>query len=235
MNGSSRKTAAGASWLTVMLLVMSAGPGYAQATSGSVAPIEKYLMDRDAEIALARSAAPETISKDAEVLVLGRQGYETAVKGSNGFVCLVERGWAVGFDDPEFGSLTIRAPECHNAASAKTNVPLTLKRTEMVLAGMSKEQMRAGLNAAYAEGKLTTPVGGEICYMMSKGQVLNAAAGHWHPHLMFFVPLTEGTTWGANVAGSPVMGLSDKDNRVTTFVVKVGAWSDGTVASLEAH
>jgi hypothetical protein len=228
MNAWMRETATGAALLTA---VMIAGPAYAQATSGGIQPIEKYLMDRDAEIALARSAAPETISRNAEILVLGRHGYETAVKGSNGFVCMVERGWAVGYDDPEFGSLAIRAPECHNAASAKTNIPLNLKRTDMVLAGMSKEQMRAGLNAAYAKGELTTPVGGGVCYMMSKGQVLNSAVGHWHPHLMFFVPLTDDATWGANMAGSPVMAISDKDDRVTTFVVKVDAWSDGTPAA----
>src|SRR6202167_5713508 len=64
----------------------------------SMAPLDQYLMDRDAEIAMARSAAPEAISRDAEVLVLGRHGYETAVKGKNGFVCVVERGWMSPFD-----------------------------------------------------------------------------------------------------------------------------------------
>jgi hypothetical protein len=64
-----------------------------------MAPIEQYLMtDRDAEIALARSSAPESISRDAEVLVLGRHGFETAVKGKNGFVCIVGRSnFFVGF------------------------------------------------------------------------------------------------------------------------------------------
>src|SRR5271155_3351643 len=45
----------------------------------SMAPLEQYLMpDRNEEIKLARSAAPDSISGDAEVLVLGRHGYETA-------------------------------------------------------------------------------------------------------------------------------------------------------------
>ncbi len=58
------------------------------------APLEQYLIaDRAAEIALARSAAPAAVSDGAEVLVLGRDGYTTAVKGDNGFVCLVERSW----------------------------------------------------------------------------------------------------------------------------------------------
>ena len=36
----------------------------------AMAPIEQYRMDRDAEIALARSAAPASISKDASVMVM---------------------------------------------------------------------------------------------------------------------------------------------------------------------
>src|SRR6202789_2959103 len=60
----------------------------------NMAPLDQYLMsDKNAEIALARSAAPDSISKDADILVLGRRGYETAVKGQNGFVCVVERSW----------------------------------------------------------------------------------------------------------------------------------------------
>ncbi|SRR5260370_8441672 len=42
-----------------------------------MAPVDQYLMERDAEILLARSAAPDSISSDATILVLGRQGYET--------------------------------------------------------------------------------------------------------------------------------------------------------------
>src|SRR6202047_2067997 len=82
----------------------------------SMAPIEQYLItDRDTEIALARSAAPEAISRDADVLVLGRHGYETAIKGKNGFVCFVQRSWAAGPDDPEFWNPKLRAPICINA------------------------------------------------------------------------------------------------------------------------
>jgi hypothetical protein len=67
-----------------------------------MAPVEQYLMERNAEILLARSAAPDSISSDATILVLGRQGYETAVRGKNGFVCMVERSWMAAFDSPEF-------------------------------------------------------------------------------------------------------------------------------------
>jgi hypothetical protein len=59
-----------------------------------MAPLEEYLMPKDAEIALARSAAPASIADGATVMVLGRQGYTTAVQGTNGFLCYVERSWA---------------------------------------------------------------------------------------------------------------------------------------------
>jgi hypothetical protein len=101
----------------------------------SMAPLDQYLMtDRNAEIALARSAAPASISSDAKVLVLGRHGYETAVKGKNGFVCVVERSWMAPFDDPEFWNPRIRGPICLNPAAARSILPITLKRTELVLA-----------------------------------------------------------------------------------------------------
>src|SRR6202522_1210144 len=103
----------------------------------SMAPLDQYLMDRDAEIAMARSAAPEAISRDAEVLVLGRHGYETAVKGKNGFVCVVERGWMSPFDDPEFLNPDQRLPLCLNPPAVRTHLLLTLKTTELTFAGLS--------------------------------------------------------------------------------------------------
>src|ERR1700676_1938205 len=104
----------------------------------SMAPIEQYLMDRTAEIALARSAAPDAISRDATVLVLGRRGYETAVEGKNGWVCMVGRGWGALFDWPEFWSPKIRAADCLNPPAARSLLPFAYKRTELLLAGHSK-------------------------------------------------------------------------------------------------
>src|SRR5215468_3572192 len=99
-----------------------------------MAPVEQYrIASREDEIALARSAAPPSISADAEVLVLGSRGYETAVKGKNGFVCFVERSWAAGFDDPEFWNPKLRKPNCFNATAARTELPQYLERTEWVL------------------------------------------------------------------------------------------------------
>src|SRR5216684_7968051 len=128
--------------LVVMLGV--AGQGQAQdakAPYPNMAPLDQYLMERNAEMALARSAAPESISRDAEVMVLGRHGYETALKGKNGFVCMVWRSWAAGIDDPEFWNAKLRAPICFNPPAARFTVPLTVKKTELLLAGRSRTQM----------------------------------------------------------------------------------------------
>src|SRR5215472_10019524 len=105
----------------------------------SMAPLEQYLMDRNDEIALARSAAPPSIAKDATILVFGKDGYEIAVKGTNGFVCNVDRSWMDRFDNsPEFWNPKRRGPVCYNPQAAKTLVPLVMIRTRLALAGKSK-------------------------------------------------------------------------------------------------
>src|ERR1700721_4157070 len=106
-------------------------------TYTNMCPLDQYLMgDRNAEIALALSAAPESISRDAEVMVLGRHGYETVVKGKNGFMCIVERSWMAPFDDPEFLNPDQRLPLCLNPPAVRSHLPLTFKTTELALAGL---------------------------------------------------------------------------------------------------
>ena len=115
----------------------------------SMAPLDQYMIaDRNAEIALARSAAPESISRDAEVLVLGRHGYMSAVRGKNGFVCVVQRSWTAGIDDPDFWNPKLRAPICFNSSAARSYLPQTIRKTELILAGQSKTQMFEDIKAA---------------------------------------------------------------------------------------
>jgi hypothetical protein len=202
----------------------------------SMAPLDQYLMEKNAEIALARSAAPESISQDAEVMVLGRHGYETAVKGKNGFVCLVWRSWASGIDDPGFWNPKLRGPACLNPPAARFNVPLTIKRTELVLAGRSQTQMFADISTALDKKELPALEPGAMCYMLSKQAYLNDGDPHWHPHLMFFVPLMEPATWGTGLPGSPVvMAFTDTPERHTVFLIPVAKWSDGTAAPVDEH
>ena len=203
-------------------------------TYPSMASIEQYLMpDRDAEIALARSAAPESISNDAKVLVLEWRGYETAVEGKNGFVCMVERSWMSPFNSGQFWNPKVRVPQCFNLAAARTILPLIIKRTEMVLAGLSKAQMIDGIKAAYDNKELPAPEPGAMCYMMSRAGYLNDTLGHYVPHLMFYFPLTDKSSWGADLPDSPVT-LSPQfqggPERITEFVIPVAKWSDGRAA-----
>ena len=203
----------------------------------TMAPLDQYLIaDRNAEIALARSAAPESISRDAEVMVLGRHGYETAEKGKNGFVCIVWRSWAAGIDDLEFWNPKLRGPVCFNPPAARFNLPLTMKRTALVFAGRTKTQMFADINTAFDKKEFPALEPGAMCYMLSKQGYLNDRAGHWHPHLMFFIPLTDPATWGTGLPGSPVVGaFTDAPERHTVFLVPVPKWSDGTPAPVDDH
>jgi hypothetical protein len=205
----------------------------------SMAPLEQYLMeDRNAEIALAQSAAPPSISKDATVMVLGRHGYETAVEGKNGFVCVVERAWMGGFDSPEFWNPKNRGPLCYNEAAARTVLPITLMRTKFVLAGQSKDEIHESMKAAVEKKELPALDPDAMTFMLSKQGRLNDSAGHWLPHLMFYVPLKDAMTWGAGAPDSPILvnpHFNGAPEPVTEFMVPVSEWSDGTSASTDHH
>jgi hypothetical protein len=205
----------------------------------SMAPLEQYLMDRNAEIALARTAAPPSISNDATVMVLGRQGYETAVEGTNGFVCNVDRSWMDQFDkSPEFWNPKRRGPVCYNPQAARTMLPILLIRTRLALAGKSKAEMNEGMKAAIEKGDLPALEPGGMAYMQSKQGFLNSKCGNCGPHLMFYVSVKDAKTWGANAPGSPVLlspHLNGAPEPVTEFDVFVSEWSDGTPADSGDH
>jgi hypothetical protein len=193
-----------------------------------MAPIDQYLMaDRAAEIALARSAAPESIARDAEVQVLGRHGFETAVKGKNGFVCIVARSWT-SVPDPDFWNPKVRVPMCLNAPAARSYLLHLTKETEWGLAGRTQAQMTESITAAIAKKELPAMESGAMCYMLSKQGYAGDSTPHWPPHLMFFYSDTDPAIWGANLPGSPVLGVNDTVEHLTSFVVAVQRWSDGT-------
>jgi hypothetical protein len=201
----------------------------------NMAPLDQYLVaDRNAEIELARSAAPAAISRDAEVLVLGRNGYEIAVKGKNGFVCAVERSWGAGFDNPEFWNSKIRSPICFNPPAAQSVLPVYLNRTKMILAGRSIAQMIDTVKAAFDKKELPMPASGAMCYMMSKEAYLTDSGNHNLAHLMFEVPRIDGAALGADLPNSPVIvGEQNGPEPMTDMIVPVGKWSDGTPAPLQ--
>jgi hypothetical protein len=208
----------------------------------TMAPVEQYLMDRDAEIALARSAAPDAISHDASVIVLTHHGYETAAQGKNGWVCWVGRSWLAMFDHPEFWNPKVRAAECANAPAARSVLPYAYKRTELLLAGHSKPEVIAAMKAAIVKKELPALEPGTLSYMMSKGSYLTDEGGHNGPHLMFYEAAKDGAAWGANVTNSPVIFVNywylsaeaypelQSFPPLSVFLIGADKWSDGTNA-----
>jgi hypothetical protein len=205
------------------------------ATYPSRAPIAEYMMASPAaEIALARSAAPPSISANAEVLVLGPNGYTTAVKGTNGFVCLVERAWDAELGNPIFWNPHVRGPDCLNPAATRSVLPHFLERTRWALAGLSIAQMRGRTKAELAAKTYLMPEPGAMAFMLSKEQFLSDdGTHHWMPHLMFFVAGSSDADAGANLPGSPVLHpYPSAPDPFSTFLVPVGTWSDGTPAEM---
>jgi len=230
------RLAAGITFATIAAIIVLAMEKQACAQSAGasypkMSALDQYLMTQQAEVALARTAAPESVSKDAEVLVLDRHGYQTAVKGRNGFVCAVQRSWTAGLDDPDFWNPKLRAPTCFNALAARSFLPRVVKRTTLVLAGKTKEQLADEMKAAFERKEIPAIEQGAMAYMLSKQGYLNSRDGHWHPHVMIFIPQAEPAGWGANLPGSPIFGSTDQTDRVTTFYIPVAKWSDGSADS----
>ena len=211
---------------SALLLVGAANP--------SNSSVSQYLMSPTAEIALARSAAPASISKHATIMTLTAHGYTAAVKGDNGFTCLVEWGWT-HLNTPSNWSLKIKNPVCYNAAASRTVLLYTLKRTTLTISGASEAQIEqtmshAGLPAAAPDS---------IAYMMSKDQYIDDNAKAWFPHLMFFMPEADnanlGISWGADRLYSPVVFAPDHGmlhEPWAKFFIPVSHWSDGSSAPL---
>lgn len=202
----------------------------------AMAPLDQYLIsDEKTEIALARSAAPASISDSAEVMVLQRDGYKTVVNGTNGFVCLVERSWGQGTDEAEFWNPKMRAPHCFNAQAAKSFAQIYLMKTKLVLAGKSKAEIANAIATALDQKQLPALEPGAMAYMMSRQQYLNDQGKAWRSHTMFFSPGDMTKSWAADDPNSPVMMVNDPQERVTILLVLADKWSDGTASSSQPH
>jgi hypothetical protein len=216
--------------LVVLCAAHPARPQDAKTLYANPAPVEQYLMaDKDAEIALARSAAPDSIAQDADVLILARHGFEKAVSGKNGFVCIVGRSWTSTVD-AEFWNPKVRVPMCVNAAAARSYLLWISRITELALAGHTLAQVNETVDAAIAKKELPPMEPGAMCYMMSKLGNGGDTVPHWPSHLMFFYSDVDPSIWGANLPGSPVIAVADPVDHLTQFVIPTQKWSDGTEA-----
>jgi hypothetical protein len=209
-------------WL--FLLLIGLGVAGANAQEAKYPPLSEYMMDRDAEIALAKSAAPQNISDRATIEVLTPSGYLVARQGDNGFVCMVMRGFtgAPTLTPTELRGLVYdaktRAPICFNPQAAKTVLPHYKLRTKLGIDGKTPDEIAKAIQAAYAKGQIPKRAAVSFAYMWSADQVLGPV-GHWHPHMMVFVPYYENSMLGDNAAGSPLPAVFEDVG--TPFAVTV--------------
>jgi hypothetical protein len=206
-----------------MPAMIAAGSAVAQ-TSKHYPPISQYLMDRNAEIALAKSAAPENVSDRATIKVLTTSGYEVAQQGDNGNVCLVMRGFSAPTYTPaQFRDLvydpTVHAPICFTAPAARAAMPYYELRTKLAIEGKTPDQIAEALQAAYVRGAVPRREAATFAYMWSAHQHLGPGIDAWHPHVMIFLPYYENAMVGNNPFGSPFPQVSDDAGTPFTVVV----------------
>lgn len=197
-------------------------------------PLSEYMMPQDAEIALARSAAPANVSDRATIKVLNESGFEVAIEGDNGFVCMVMRAWSAPTYTPaaflDFVYYApLRAPICFNPVAAETMMLYYELRTELGLQGKNPDQIADGIEAAYAKGELPRVMTVSFAYMWSADQDLGPGIGHWHPHMMVFTPYYENSMLGGNEFGGILPFVSDDAG--TPFAVTVIPTDDGLARS----
>jgi hypothetical protein len=213
-----RKITAG---LGLLFLSMHAASMHGQ--NHSYPPLSEYMMAPDAEVALARSAAPEQVSAHATIKLLTLSGYKVTVEGDNGFVCIVMRGWgAPTFTPAPLRDLVyyskLRAPICFNPVASRTVLPLQELRAKLGLEGKTPDQITEGVQAAYAKGELPRMETVAFAYMFSADQDLGPGIGAWHPHMMVYTPYYENSMLGGNSPGMlPIVG----DDAGTPFAVTV--------------
>jgi len=200
--------------------------------------IRPYLMaDRAAEIALARTAAPASVSAKATVLVLGAHGYVEAAKGTNGFTCAVMRSFAGKPTDANFWTPSLSAPHCFNPPASRSVLPAVLARAEWALAGATPAEMTARTKAAYAGHRFSMPATGAMAYMLSPKQHLADTDPHWMPHLMFYYDRSvSAATFGAGGEESPILDATggDASSPIQVIYIPTHAWADGTVNTHKA-
>src|SRR5215510_7499620 len=192
--------------LLAMSIIGTIGVSAVYAQGSKYPPLADYLMARDAEVALARSAAPANISNRATIKVLTQSGYVGDRKGDNGFVCMVMRGWSAPTYTPEqFRDLvydaTVRAPICFDPTAAETVMPYYELRSKLAIEGNPPERIAQRVEAAYARGELPRRDRVSFAYMWSADQHLAPGIGHWHPHMMVFSPYYRNSTLGNNEFG----------------------------------
>lgn len=218
--------------LALCAIGLALSPAWASAQR--LSDLTPYLIaNRTEEIALARTAAPPAISDSATVLVLTRTGFVEAVRGSNGFTCVVIRSFSSSANDPEFWNPRERSPHCFNPPAARTLLPMMLANVEWLVSGMTPAEVEARTKQEYAAGRFSLPARGAMAYMLSPQQYITDRNPHWLPHLMFYFDRSlPPSAWGIGDGNAAMIDgtASDPTSPVLTLIVPVRRWSDGTNA-----
>ena len=206
--------------ITLAVLVATA----AAAPAHHYPPLSQYMMPAKEELALAKTAAPESVTEHATFEVLTAAGYHVVRGGDNGFVCLVLRGWAAPTYTPKpFRDLVydprVRAPICYNAEASRTVLKYQLIRASLAMSGKNPDEIAQGVEAAYADGRIPKMERVSFAYMFSGDMFLGPGAGHFHPHMMVFAPNATAATLGSPPFGG--MAPFQSDDGGTPFAVVV--------------
>jgi hypothetical protein len=132
------------------------------------------------QIAIAKAAGPP-VSDNATIYVLGRNGYEKAQVGSNGFACLIQR--------PDLKTI---APQCFDAAGTTSTMKVMLFHEEERAKGIPESEIAAAITEGYRKGMFVAPSRPGIVYMLSDYNYLpdpnTHEIVHFPGHLMFYAP-----------------------------------------------
>ena len=210
---------------TLALTIMGAATAlHAQSGHPAAPPLRDFLLPREAEIALARSAAPPSVTDRATIKILTESGYRVAQPGDNGFVCMVLRGWSAPTFTPGFVrdlvyEPRVQAPICFNPVAARTVLPYQELRAKLGMAGKSPDEIRDAVEAAYANGAIPAIDGIGFAYMWSADQFLAPPIGAWRPHVMVYTPYYSNAMLGGHSFDSALPHVTDDEG--TPFCVTV--------------
>jgi hypothetical protein len=175
----------------VLAAMAAATPAAAQEITGRPGP--RLQLPRDWEVALARSAAPPSVSATARVWYFAKGTYIVADSGTSTAACYVGRSWPEALE-----------PQCFDEEGARTILPMEMRTAELLHAGRSQEAVDREIADGLAAGRYRIPQRLAMSWMMSAAQVLYSddgrRVGAWRPHVMIYYPYltAAGVGTGAN-------------------------------------
>lgn len=163
------------------------------------------------EIALARSAAPVSVSDSASVYVFTDSVYVLARQGSSGAACYVSRSWPASLE-----------PHCFDREGAATIMLLHMREVELLHRGLSPQQAAREVGSAIMQGKLRLPSRPVMSYMMSAEQSLisdtGQPAGRWRPHVMIYYPFLAAPAQAPDVQAGIITGAGTPTSSIMIVV-----------------